>query len=270
MELTERINTLFGEAFSWDLFIEGAFFWFCALSGLLLLAYCHGAKFKEGESLSDYLKSNYPNLYYIFSIARGVRIIKTVSIITIIFVIMIITGILSLNLGDEFMDLGNNWHLGFKKIWVKNGLESQQGYTDLVGPDIFKPANMKNISWEDTDSRVKIKMFHKVFPSIRGLSNDEIRQIYYHSKHKVLSDEYWRKYLNSTQTAINLTQVFSLSFMILFFMSLIAYLSLFMKSLVLEKFLKYRKNFLYYYYPFGIPLLFSDITGFSGYIENCF
>lgn len=180
--------------------------------------------FKKTENLHDYVTQDFTaflNSYFKFitvnvpsflSKDNTFRLSFSLLFVFAFFIMMVyINGVIINTLSDQWMDGSNAQHLGMKYYWA---------------PEDARKANSDISRFDDTDNYIKVQMFYQVFgdvPLDTAIHKSDIYSFYYHAKHLLLSNDVWRNYINSTQSLINYTQVFALSFFTLLILVFINY-----------------------------------------------
>lgn len=225
------IINFFGDFIAINLFIQGVFFSICLVSGLFMIASDQHMYFKgnEANNLNEYILqlNKFAQRYFDFITVDVISIFNgktknhtegsiktaffgpnkiklsrgsTVIFLLILILMVFVSGVLVNTIADKWMDLPLTYHYGLKKTWI---LEKDK------------------LSYSDTDQYIKEEVFDVVYADIfqKSIGNSfegSKIEFYYHAKHALLADNFWRNYLSTTQKLINLTQVFALSFFLLF------------------------------------------------------
>lgn len=231
--------------YSLDIFLQGFFLSICVFLGLFIIFRNNLEKYNEPQSVNNL--SNYLRII----ILTGIRVLTLKDIpefekegandkeqpnnsnkkkskkgsknqaqynilllIPIAITISFIIGIMGNSLADEWIDSNNRNHLYLKSLWGgeiagKISLNLKNKFIDK--DDVLKiNTNSEKFIYKPL---IKLQSFKRVFKGTDVIKHeDDIDQLYYHSKHEIIANNQFSRYIRKNQIISEYSRVFALGF----------------------------------------------------------
>jgi hypothetical protein len=238
------IINYFDKGLSWDICIQGFVVCLIFSFSFLYLLYLLPSFHKANQSLVDFYLieiSNKIKSYFTNSstnddgvsnlINKFTKIFQLISLSSIVIILSFMFGVVFSNVSDSFMDQNNTIHFGLKKNWTH--LRADTGFIETdeaIKIDIFnKFFGKKSLQPNKIKFALDSLKMRTILRNDTNLITDKtresvIKELYYHSKHKILESDKWSSYLAYTQTLVNLNQTFCFCLWTLMLTSLTGFL----------------------------------------------